>query len=243
MAAVLEAIGLISGVLGIIQFGIDNLPKEDSVGSTIRVTVGLDLGEFGDITVDHNHNSWQQATYAPFSANNDAISIAYASITWLSGDRYAWVGDWGGYQHQTGFQAHLLEFANIVTTQFPKVQKTSKPKHRSLSNKDVSTTRTSYGTPKHPLSARFQPTRHYPQDNQTTMPSLMGVSLDFCKSATSFGPDFLNVQSGIFCRMSDKTTWPVCDAVKTTDNCFSDLNQLVINGVAARDKPYSNVVD
>src|SRR5438045_3196070 len=41
-AAAIEVIGVISGVLGIIQFGMDNFGAEDTVGSTVRVQVGLD---------------------------------------------------------------------------------------------------------------------------------------------------------------------------------------------------------
>ncbi|KAI1122808.1 hypothetical protein F5Y10DRAFT_253288 [Nemania abortiva] len=348
MAALLDAIGLISGVLGIIQFGMDNLPQENSEGSTVRITVGLDTtdglsnsggdlpdvrlfneagdflgitvdpgkvksGEFGDITIEHDHNSGSQATYALFSANNDAICIAYTSITWPSGDQYAWVGDWGRQcggtwyysnvyisasgvkpdclwidgdndQPQTGFQVHWPEFANKGDNSLPEspddknarvdylcnagppfkmysypdtdprsivawVPKTQ----RSLPNEQTSAP--SHGPSKHPLSARFRSSQHYPRTNQTTTPPPMGGSLvigdsdqhsaeDLCGSATSFGPDFLNVQTGIFCRMSDKTTWPVCDGANTTDNCFNNnLNQLVINGVAARDEPYRKIIN
>ena len=133
-AGIFEAIGVISGVLGIVQFGIDNFAEPESKGSTVRIAVGLDYdnglnnaggdlpdirlfneaggflgmvadpgkvdsGGFADITVDHDDDSTQQAAYTLFSANNDAICIAYASITWPSGDQYSWIGDWG---HQCG---------------------------------------------------------------------------------------------------------------------------------------------
>ncbi|KAI3322529.1 hypothetical protein HD806DRAFT_500324 [Xylariaceae sp. AK1471] len=350
MAAFIEAIGLISGVLGIIQFGIDNLPKEDSVGSTIRVTVGLDVkdglqnaggnlpdirlfneagdflgievdpgdvgsGEFGDITIKHNGDSGQQAAYTLFSANNDAICIAYAAITWPNGDKYGWIGDWGkqcggswyysnvyisqsgvkpnclwvdgdNNQPQTGFQVHWPEFANKGDSSIPESpeDKTTRldylcnagppfkmynypdtdPKSitfwtpqngRSLAEREVSATKTSYGPSKHPVSARFQPRQNYPQTNQTTTSSLMGTRLvignsdqhtaeGLCESVTSFGPDFFDVLTGTFCRMSDKTIWPACDGATITDSCFNkDLNQLVINGVAARDEPYKKIID
>ena len=130
-AGIFEAIGLVSGLLGIVQFGIDNFAEPESTGSTIRVAVGLDYdgglsnaggdlpdmrlfneagefigmvadpgdklerGGFDDVFVKHKGDSTQQATYTLFSANDDAICIAYASITWPDGDQYAWVGDWG----------------------------------------------------------------------------------------------------------------------------------------------------
>ncbi|KAI1115297.1 hypothetical protein F5Y14DRAFT_410829 [Nemania sp. NC0429] len=350
MAAVLEAIGLISGVLGIIQFGIDNLPQEESVGSTIRVTVGLDVsgqlnnaggglpdirlfneagqflgisadpgkvkaGEFGDITIEHDHNSGQQAAYTLFSANDDAVCIAYASITWPSGDQYAWVGDWGHQcggswyysnvyisasgtkpdclwidanndQPQTGFQVHWPEFVNTGDNSIPESPEDKGAKvdylcnagppfkmynypdedpssitywipqnRRSVSDTRPSAIGTSHGPSKHPVSARFQPRQHHRRDNGTTAPALISMSLvigdseqhsaeGLCGSATSFGPDFMNIQSGTFCRMSDKTVWPVCDGAATTDMCFNtDLNQLIINGIAARDEPYSNIIN
>jgi len=40
MAAFLDAIGLISGVLGIVQFGMDNLASSDSSGAVVRVHAG-----------------------------------------------------------------------------------------------------------------------------------------------------------------------------------------------------------
>jgi hypothetical protein len=41
-AAVFEVIGVISGLLGIIQFGIDNFAEEPGSGSTFKIAVGLD---------------------------------------------------------------------------------------------------------------------------------------------------------------------------------------------------------
>lgn len=56
------------------------------------------------------------------------------------------------------------------------------------------------------------------------------------------GSDFVNVADGQFCRMPDKTLWPICDE-DTTDSCFDlEKQQLVINGVVQRTKKYSNVI-
>ncbi|KAF2969184.1 hypothetical protein GQX73_g4398 [Xylaria multiplex] len=67
---------------------------------------------------------------------------------------------------------------------------------------------------------------------------------ELCGSPTSVGPDFFNSLTGSFCRMSEKTVWPACGRGNATNNCFNDVvNQLVINGVAARDEPYAKVVD
>ena len=127
-AGVFEAIGVISGVLGIIQFAADTFPARNEVSSTVRIAVGLDgggldnaggdlpevrlfneagdwigfisdtgtvdSGGFADITVEQDGNS-QQPTYTLFTAKENAICIAYAAITWPSGDEYSWIGDWG----------------------------------------------------------------------------------------------------------------------------------------------------
>ena len=142
-AGVFEAIGVISGVLGILQFGIDSFPKSDPVGSTVRIAVGLDspggldqaggdfpdvqlfneagkyLGEIADdstienggikdVLVRHDGDSTQQATYSLFTARQDAICIAYATITWPSGDQYAWTGDWGRQCGATWYFSNLF---------------------------------------------------------------------------------------------------------------------------------------
>lgn len=65
---------------------------------------------------------------------------------------------------------------------------------------------------------------------------------ELCESETSVGPDFMNKAEGSFCRMSDKTIFPVCDK-ETADNCFNaDSMQLIVNGVSARDT-YDKVID
>ncbi|KAK4457041.1 hypothetical protein QBC42DRAFT_279985 [Cladorrhinum samala] len=173
-AGVINVISVVARVLGIVQFGMDNFAPPESVGSTVKIQVGLDFegglnnaggdlpdirlfneagkflgmaadpggvgdGATGEVKVDHIGDSGQQAAYALFSANNNAICIASASITWPNGDNYGWVGDWGqacggswfysnvfikgsgykpnclwidgnGDQPQTGFQVHWPEF-------------------------------------------------------------------------------------------------------------------------------------
>lgn len=46
MAAAVQAIGVVAGVLGIVQFGLTNFADDTEPGSTIKVAVGLD-GENG----------------------------------------------------------------------------------------------------------------------------------------------------------------------------------------------------
>ncbi|XDG08366.1 hypothetical protein ABKA04_007981 [Annulohypoxylon sp. FPYF3050] len=149
-AAVIEAIGLISGALGIIQFGIDNFPTAKSVDSVVRITTGLDTpggltnaggtlpdvrlyneageflglskdpggiqdGGFADVTISHEGGNTQQATYALFSANKNAICIAYATITLPSQDKYSWVGDWGRQCGASWYYSHVYIGSTGVT--------------------------------------------------------------------------------------------------------------------------------
>ena len=107
--------------------------------------ISTDPGSVGDgstaeIKVKHNDGNGQQAAYALFSANDNAVCVASISITWPNGDQYGWVGDWGqacggswyfnvfikgsdykpnclwidanGDQPQTGFQVHFPEFVS-----------------------------------------------------------------------------------------------------------------------------------
>ncbi|KAI0384063.1 hypothetical protein F5Y04DRAFT_248889 [Hypomontagnella monticulosa] len=349
MAGVIEAIGVISGVLGILQFGIDNFPKQDTVSSTIRITVGLDTagglnnaggdlpdvrlfneggeflgietdpgkvhdGGFKDITIKHNDDVNQQPAYALFSANNDAICLAIAVATFPGNERYTWVGDWGHQcggswyfsnifiesssrkvdcmwidgnndQPQSGFQVHWPEFVNKKGEQLPtdaagqaaKIDYlcNSGPPFKMYNFADVKdpkgitfwtinnkrseggieerTTAMSYGPAKHPESAKFRRSESLHARANSTNPHInrlvmsndaQHVADELCKSETSYGPDFVNIASGTFCRMSDKTLFPVCDGAETVDNCFNkDLQQLIVNGVSARDTPYGDVLD
>ncbi len=52
-------------------------------------------GEVGQIAVSHIGGNQKQAPYTLFSANDDAICIAYASITFPTGQKYLWDGSYG----------------------------------------------------------------------------------------------------------------------------------------------------
>ncbi|KAJ8111763.1 hypothetical protein ONZ43_g5546 [Nemania bipapillata] len=107
----------------------------------------------------------------------------------------------------------------------------------------------SYGVLREPTEDDYQ------ANNQTTTELIMGMSLvvsdteehsaeELCDSSTSLGPDFFNARTGSFCRMSDKTVWPSCNGINTTDNCFDiALSQLVLGGITARSEAYSRVID
>ncbi|EGD93027.1 hypothetical protein TESG_00584 [Trichophyton tonsurans CBS 112818] len=123
-----NAIGVISGLLTIFSFGEDHFGKEVHSGSTIKVAVALDgpqisnaggdlpdvriwneIGTFVGITVDpgkvKNGNVGEihvehqsQGVYSLFSANDDAICVAWVTTTFTDdrgGNKYAVSGDIG----------------------------------------------------------------------------------------------------------------------------------------------------
>ncbi|KAL2257699.1 hypothetical protein VTK26DRAFT_9301 [Humicola hyalothermophila] len=291
--------------------------------------ISADPGEIGDgstaeIRVKHDKNNGQQAAYALFSANDNAICITSLSITWPNGDQYGWVGNWGracgapwyfsnvflqgsdfkpdcmwidgnGDQPTTGFQVHWPEFTNkgedasealkgksrdYFCNAGPPFKLYTNPDPRSITywlprNSDrrrqraiaVSEEAPPRKTDIHDRRRRRRRLRHVQGENAilnsngTTGASLVTPPYRFadllvldassehsaavlCGSATSAGPDFANGAERLFCRMSDKTLWPFCDATRRiTDNCFdTGLQQLVIGAKAARDKGYGRVI-
>lgn len=64
-----------------------------------------------------------------------------------------------------------------------------------------------------------------------------------CASSTSFGPDFVNVAYGTYCRMSDKTLWLICQG-KSTTHCFDlKFRSLTTTDQAPKRLPYTDVID
>ncbi|KAM5445194.1 hypothetical protein MaudCBS49596_007783 [Microsporum audouinii] len=140
--SLVNAIGVISGILGIISFDPKNFAHEHPVsGSIIKVAVALDgpsgptnaggdlpdvriwndVGDFvginskpgrvksgnlGEIQVRHD----TQGVYSLFSANNDAICVAWVTMTWTDdrgGNKYAVSGDYGEVCGGTWFESHM----------------------------------------------------------------------------------------------------------------------------------------
>jgi len=64
------------------------------IGSKTKKLGKVGNGATESIFIEHKNG--QQASYALFSAGNDAVCVAYVTITWASGEKYAWTGDWAG---------------------------------------------------------------------------------------------------------------------------------------------------
>ncbi|KAL4880359.1 hypothetical protein BJY04DRAFT_80531 [Aspergillus karnatakaensis] len=142
MAEIIQAIGVVSGILGIVNFGISNFKDTTEPGSTIKLAIALDgepggttdaggdlpdvrvfnnFGEFkgmvadpghvddgsvGTIEIDHEN----QGVYSLFSANNDAICIAWATVSWSEasgGNKFAVSGDYGEACGGTWFESNM----------------------------------------------------------------------------------------------------------------------------------------
>lgn len=259
----------------------------------------VDSGTAVEMIVPHDEDSAQQATYGLFSANDNAICVAYVTITWPDGNQYGWSGDWGhecggswymsnvfikgtdikptclwidknGDQPQTGFQLHFPEFATSATAPQPDQTIDGKDKayfcnndpafklytepdptsivfwllegQTSKRSPDLTT-----ANPRHPR--QFRSTKPRPKYVNPHLDKLIigndtqQAASMLCESKTSLGPDFVDLASGFFCRMSDKTMWPICSNT-LTDNCFSlGAKQLVVGGLATRNIPYKDIGD
>ncbi|KAI9041355.1 uncharacterized protein KD926_006931 [Aspergillus affinis] len=146
MAAFVEAIGVISGLLGIVSFAQDNFGSGETSGSTYKFAVALDgpggttnaggdlpdvrvwndVGKFvgmsvdpgkvkngnlGEYSVDHEN----QGVYSLFSANDDAICVAWVTTTWSDdrgGNQYAVSGDYGEACGGVWFESHMYPNAD-----------------------------------------------------------------------------------------------------------------------------------
>ncbi|KAJ5794804.1 hypothetical protein N7457_001403 [Penicillium paradoxum] len=144
--SIVDAIGVISGILTIVSFGKDNFGNGETSGSTIKVAVALDgpsgptdaggdlpdirvwnevgsfvgmkadpgsvnNGNLGEVSIDHEN----QGVYSLFSANNDAICVAWVTTTWSDdrgGNRYAVSGDYGEACGGTWFESHMYPNSN-----------------------------------------------------------------------------------------------------------------------------------
>jgi len=181
--------------------------------------------------------------------------------------RCMWI-DLDGDQPQTGFQIHWPEFVtdtpeapsdldqNYLCNAGPPFRHYSGFDPRSITywvlgnNKKRSTrTRISEVAGEEDVKKRSNDHNNNPEhkfnDALIINNSLEQSASALCGSHTSVGPDYANMEEGLFCRMSDKTLFPICDQHRGIhDNCFdSTLQQLIVNGKAARDSPYKKVTN
>ncbi|KAI9037483.1 uncharacterized protein KD926_000278 [Aspergillus affinis] len=86
----------------------------NDVGSFVGMTADpgtVSNGNLGEIKVDHEN----QGVYSLFSANNDAICVAWVTTTWSDdrgGNQYAVSGDYGEACGGTWFESHMYPNAD-----------------------------------------------------------------------------------------------------------------------------------
>lgn len=89
------------------------------------------------------------------------------------------------------------------------------------------------GAGRHGYRRRSEPYSHHM--TLTIVEDEMELSaLAVCSSTGSFGPDYLNLKEGLFCRMDDRTLLTVCKSVpdpdaEDEDECFDVESQQVVN--------------
>lgn len=92
-----------------LQIGLDGNGLTNSGGDLPDVRLFNEVGSFlggaydpgtiEDGTNGHDikvtQTKEQQATYGLFTANDNAICVAYLSIVWPDQQKFGWTGDWG----------------------------------------------------------------------------------------------------------------------------------------------------
>lgn len=61
----------------------------------------------------------EQPTYTLFTANNDAICLAYATVTFPEGARYAWTGNWAKHCGAPWYDSLSIATLSLSTLPFP----------------------------------------------------------------------------------------------------------------------------
>ncbi|KAF2463777.1 uncharacterized protein BDR25DRAFT_347010 [Lindgomyces ingoldianus] len=94
------------------------------------------------------------------------------------------------------------------------------------------------------------PSWNWDERNQVSFrPSIVGShdvrhsSRYLCASLTSWGPDFVSFEEGIFCDMSLKKTWPLCGG-KVAKNCYDWQIHAILDGRRRkREIRYRNAIE
>ena len=82
----------------------------------------------------------------------------------------------------------------------------------------------------------------YPPEDLILDNSQQHSAKELCESPTSFGPDFVNLEEGLFCRMADKKLWPLCRPGWIHD-CFSVKSRALNTSSEVLSSPYREVLD
>ncbi|KAI9785425.1 MAG: hypothetical protein M1816_000440 [Peltula sp. TS41687] len=79
-----------------------------------------DPGHIDDGTTGHDvrvqQNVAQQATYGLFTANEDAICLAYMTMVWPDEQKFGWMGDWGKECGATWYYSNIVLSGQVKPT-------------------------------------------------------------------------------------------------------------------------------
>lgn len=84
--------------------------------------------------------------------------------------------------------------------------------------------------------------RHTFPGRLITSPSLAHSAKELCESDKSLGPDFVSFHEGLFCDMSEKELWPLCETEDHT-GCFdASAHTMRISSLSRRDQASGRVI-
>lgn len=145
----------------------------------------------------------------------------------------------------TGGQGGDLNFSQIVDSDLCKYDKKKervlKLDKESCEQKGVKATLVG---PTQGIFGRKRKEKQRSPDDITTLSARLASELvvssksdhsatEVCDSDTSFGPDFVSTEEGVFCSMSQKKKFPICghDSDSTAETCFDlETKTLVVPG-------------
>lgn len=145
----------------------------------------------------------------------------------------------------TGGQGADLNFSQIVDSDLCKYDK-EKERVLKLNKKtcDQKGVKATLVGPTGDFVSNKREEKQRSPDYETTLSSRLARQLvvsskrshsasEVCDSDTSYGPDFVSVEEGVFCSMSQKKKFPICghESDSTAETCFDlDTKSLVMPG-------------
>ncbi|EEU42807.1 uncharacterized protein NECHADRAFT_84041 [Fusarium vanettenii 77-13-4] len=223
--------GTMGGKIGLIRTWNNN---QEKLGEESNRKIGT--GSL--IEVEVSQKTSQQATYVSLHASNDAVCIAYVAVAWVGGERYAWLGDFGKVnngKHQPtctwidgdgtnglfakSFSIHFPTFAHDPKKPYSKTPKSYCGIHGFLGYRDLQM-RQPVPVPnnsKKPVG----PQRRSISGTRVILTKEAGYNTtELCTSETSWGPDFVSLDEGLYCDMDSRELLPVCHQDKDIVPCF-----------------------
>ncbi|WAO93118.1 Hypothetical protein NCS54_01065200 [Fusarium falciforme] len=217
-----------AATLTILDSVFNNVPKGRN--SLVSVRAALDKkdgsgtmgGKIGWIQTWNNNQD-------KLGEDDDADCIAYVTITWVGGERYAWLGDFGrvcglpwypsNVYVDNGKRIHFPTFAHEPNKPYSKNPKSYCGIQGFLGYRDLQMRRP-VPVPNNRKKA-IGPQRRYTSGTRVVVTKEAGYNTtELCTSETSWDPDFVSLDEGLYCDMDSRELWPVCDEDKDAVPCF-----------------------